>query len=95
MGCAPYTTNLIKNVLHYVYMCPTISLRISDQIKSDIDHFKGKVDWNHELRQFIEKKIDEERKIELLEELNVLIEELPVSSTGTAARFVREDRDSH
>ncbi len=76
-------------------MCPTISLRISDKLKSDIDYFKGKVDWNHEMRQFIESKIDEERKIEILEELNSLIEELPEAPAGTAARLVREDRDSH
>lgn len=76
-------------------MCPTISLRISDQIKLDIDHFKGKVDWNSEMRQFIVNKIEEERKIELLDDLNSLIEKLPAATTGTASRLVREDRDSH
>lgn len=76
-------------------MCPTISLRISDKTKENFDLFKGKIDWNNELREFIEKKIDEERKKDLLEQLESMISELPVAPQGTAAKLVREDRDSH
>lgn len=76
-------------------MCPTISLRISDKTKENFDLFKGKIDWNNELRDFIEKKIDEERKKDLLDQLESMISELPVAPQGTAAKLVREDRDSH
>lgn len=76
-------------------MCPTISLRISDKTKENFDLFKGKIDWNNELREFIEKKIDEERKKDLLDQLESIISELPVAPQGTAAKLVREDRDSH
>lgn len=76
-------------------MCPTISLRVTDQMKADIDHFKRKIDWNGELRHFIEKKVDDERKNELLEELESLIADLPGAYEGTARQLVREDRDSH
>lgn len=76
-------------------MCPTISLRISDKTKENFDLFKGKIDWNNELREFIEKKIDEERKKDLLDQLESMISELPVAPQGTAAKLVREDRDSH
>lgn len=76
-------------------MCPTISIRISEELKSGIDHFKSTVDWNQELRQFIGKKITEQEKIELLKELDALIEDLPPAPGGTALRMVREDRDSH
>jgi hypothetical protein len=77
------------------HMCPTISLRVTDKMKTDINHFKRKVDWNCELRQFIEKKVEEERKKELLEELESLIADLPTASDGTVKQMVREDRDSH
>lgn len=76
-------------------MCPTISLRISDKTKENFDLFKGKIDWNNELREFIEKKIDEERKKDLLDQLESMISELPVAPQGTAAKLVRQDRDSH
>ena len=76
-------------------MCPTISLRISDKTKENFDLFKGKIDWNNELREFIEKKIDEERKKDLLDQLESMISELPVAPQGIAAKLVREDRDSH
>ncbi len=76
-------------------MCPTISLRISDKTKENFDLFKGKIDWNNELREFIEKKIDEERKKDLLDQLESMISELPVAPQGTAVKLVREDRDSH
>ena len=76
-------------------MCPTISLRISDKTKENFDLFKSRIDWNNELREFIEKKIDEERKKDLLDQLESMISELPVAPQGTAAKLVREDRDSH
>lgn len=76
-------------------MCPTISLRISDKTKENFDLFKGKIDWNNELREFIEKKIDEERKKDLLDQLESIISELPVAPQGAAVKLVREDRDSH
>lgn len=76
-------------------MCPTISLRISGKTKENFDLLKGKIDWNTELREFIEEKIEEERKKDLLDELESIISELPASPQGTAAKLVREDRDSH
>ena len=76
-------------------MCPTISLRISDKTKENFDLFKSRIDWNNELREFIGKKIDEERKKDLLNQLESMISELPKSPQGTAAKLVREDRDSH
>jgi len=44
------------------------------------------------MRKFIVNKIEEERKLELLGELNSLIEELPAATVGTALKLVREDR---
>lgn len=76
-------------------MCPTISLRISDKTKENYDLYKGKIDWSNELREFIERKIDEERKKDLLDQLESVISELPVAPQGTAANLVREDRDDH
>jgi hypothetical protein len=88
-------TKFINSVYKKVIMCPTISLRISAKIKSDLDHYKSRVDWNYELRQYIEKKIEIERKKDLLEKLESMIEELEIAKEGTAEKLVREDRDSH
>lgn len=60
-----------------------------------MDYWKGKVDWNKEMREFIKKRIEEERKIKLIHDLELLVDNLQTVPAGTAAKLLREDRDSH
>ena len=83
--------------LYYIirYMCPTLSVRLPEQLKEGMDRLKDRVDWSDEIRRFIEKKIEDERKRALLRDLETQIAQLPKAPRGTASRLVRGDRDSH
>ena len=83
--------------LYYIfwYMCPTLSVRLSDHLKEGMDRLKDRVDWSDEIRRFIEKKIEDERKRAVLRNLETQIAQLPRAAPGTASRLVRGDRDSH
>ncbi len=76
-------------------MSCVISFRIPRRLKEEMDRFRNRVDWAYEIRKFIEKRIEELRRIEVLEEVRKVIEQIPESPPGTAARYVREDRESH
>ena len=83
--------------LYYImrYMCPTISVRLPDQLKEGMDRLKDRLDWSDEIRRFIEKKIEDERKRALLRDLETQIAQLPKAPRGTASQLVRGDRDRH
>lgn len=76
-------------------MCPTLSVRLSDQLKEGMERLRDHVDWSEEIRRFIERKIEDERKRARLRELETHIVQLPHVPRGTASRLVRGDRDSH
>jgi hypothetical protein len=76
-------------------MCPSLSVRLPDQLKKGMEHLRDRVNWNEEIRQFIRRKIEEERKRVLLKQLEARITQLPKAPRGTASRLVREDRDRH
>jgi len=72
-----------------------ISIRIPGELKKKIDSLKGLINWSEEIRKFIEGKIREIEQEEAIEEIEALIQKLPETSRGLAARYVRGDRDSN
>jgi hypothetical protein len=76
-------------------MSPTLSVRLSNQLKEGMEHLRDCVDWSEEIRRFIEKRIEAERKRARLRELETHIAQLPPAPRGTASRLVRGDRDRH
>jgi len=60
-----------------------------------MDDLRDQVNRNKEIRQFIRRKIGEELKRILLNELKARITQLHKVPGGTASRLVREDRDRH
>ncbi|RLF04931.1 MAG: CopG family transcriptional regulator [Thermoprotei archaeon] len=76
-------------------MSLTISFRIPRELKRKMDSLRGKVNWSEELRKFLEQKIRELEQDEAIEELEALIKRIPTIPEGTAAKYVREDRDSY
>ncbi len=76
-------------------MSVVISVRIPRRLKEKMDSLSDMVNWSEEIREFLEKRVEELRKRKVLEEVRRVIEQLPETPKGTAARYVREDRDSH
>ena len=70
-----------------------VSFRIPRELKKkmkDVD-----INWSEEIRKFIEAKVREYRKKKTLEEIDMMLANLPKTEKGTARKYVREDRDSN
>jgi len=72
-----------------------ISVRISKKLKEKMDELKDMVNWSEEIRKFLEKRVEELHRRKVLEEIRKVLEKIPESPKGTAAKYVREDRDSY
>jgi len=60
-----------------------------------MDELKDLVNWSEEIRKFLEKRVKELHRRKVLEEIRKVLEKIPESPKGTAAKYVREDRDSY
>lgn len=76
-------------------MSTVISVRISKKLKEKMDELKDMVNWSEEIRKFLEKRVEELHRRKVLEEIRKVLEKIPESPKGTAAKYVREDRDSY
>ncbi len=76
-------------------MSVVISVRIPRRLKEKMDSLSDTVNWSEEIREFLEKRVEELHRKKVLEEVRRVIEKLPETPKGTAVRYVREDRDSH
>lgn len=75
-------------------MSVTVSFRIPRELKRKMDEYRGLVNWSEEVRRFIERRVREYEQLRAIEELEEIIERIPQTPRGTAAGYVREDRDS-
>ena len=76
-------------------MSSVISIRVPPDIKHEMERMKTEINWNEEIKRFLRNKIEEKKKKELLDNLITKREKCRELPGGTAARMVREDRDSH
>lgn len=74
-------------------MSTTISFRIPKELKKRMDALRDRVNWSEEIRRFIEQRVRELEQEIAIEELEELITKLPQAPRGTAARYVRGDRN--
>ncbi|PUA31598.1 MAG: CopG family transcriptional regulator [Candidatus Terraquivivens tikiterensis] len=76
-------------------MSEVFSIRISKDVKKKMELLKDVVDWNEEVRRFIESRVDEFYRSRVIEEVRSVIMKLPETPRGSVTRYVREDRDSY
>ncbi|WP_331711198.1 type II toxin-antitoxin system VapB family antitoxin [Thermococcus chitonophagus] len=60
-----------------------------------MDKLRGEINWSEEIREFIKRRIEEERKRKALERFIGIVKTLPEAPRGAAKNLVRGDRDSH
>ncbi|HIP89514.1 MAG TPA: hypothetical protein EYH24_06250 [Thermococcus paralvinellae] len=70
-----------------------VSFRIPHELKRKMK--KVDINWSEEIRKFIEAKVREYRKKKALEEIDIMLANLPKIEKGTVRKYVREDRDSN
>jgi len=75
-------------------MSVTVSFRVPKELKEKMDRLRNYINWSEELRKFVEMRIREFEQERAIEDFENIIKSLPQASSGTAARYVREDRDS-
>jgi len=78
-----------------VVFLSVISIRVPRSLKERMDRVKDRVKWSDEIRRFIEERLNEIEKEEVLRRVEELLEGLPLQPKGFASSLVREDRDSH
>jgi hypothetical protein len=72
-----------------------LSIRISKDVKRRMDELRDVVDWNDEIKRFLEARVDELYRRKIIEEVRRVVELLPEMPRGSVMKYVREDRDSH
>jgi len=75
-------------------MGKVIAVKISDELKEEMDRLKGRVRWPEELRGFIEERIKREEAKDNLCEVIELVRSSRGVPKGFTSLSVREDRDS-
>jgi hypothetical protein len=60
-----------------------------------MDKLKNIVDWRKEIVTFIEERVRMYKRQRALREVIEILKGLPETPSGTAAKLVREDRDSY
>jgi hypothetical protein len=76
-------------------MSGVVSIRVSDELRGEMDRFRDRICWNDEIRDYIAKRLELERRTEVFDRITAEIAKRPGVPAGFAARMVREDRDGH
>lgn len=74
-------------------MSAVLSIRIPKSLKERMR--KLDVDWRAEIVAFLEQRVRYYEKLKALQEVREILRRHAEVEEGTAAVFVREDRDSH
>lgn len=72
-----------------------VSVKVSDEMKEDMEKRKKKINWAEEIRKFISGKLEEERRRENIRKADKILINTRRLPKGTMAKLVREDRESH
>lgn len=76
-------------------MSEVLSIRIPKELKKELDELREFIDIKKEVIEFLNKRVREYRRLRTLKEVHEALERHPILLRGTAAKSVREDRDSH
>jgi len=72
-----------------------VSVKVPPKVKEDMRKVKDSVEWSEEIRGFILKKLEEERKKEGIRKAEDVLRGVRKLTKGSASKLIREDRDSH
>jgi len=76
-------------------MNQVISIRVPEETRSEMKKLRRFINWNQEIRAFIQKRIDDKKKDDVLASVTERLRKNPALPSGSAAQLVRTDRDSH
>lgn len=76
-------------------MNTVFSIRVPEQTRSEMKKFREFINWNQEIRDFIQKRVEDQKKDDVLAMVTELLKKNPGLPSGSAAQFVRSDRDRY
>jgi len=76
-------------------MNQVISIRVPEETRSEMKKLRRFIDWNQEIRAFIQKRVEDQKKDDVLASITELLKKNPALPPGSAAQLVRSDRDPH
>lgn len=76
-------------------MNTVFSIRVPEQTRSEMKKFREFINWNQEIRNFIQKRIEDQKKDDVLALVTELLTKNHELPSGSAAQFVRSDRDRY
>lgn len=76
-------------------MNQVISIRVTEETRNEMKKLHRFINWNQEIRDFIQKRLDDKKKDDVLASVTECLKKNPAVPSGTAAHLVRTDRDSH
>jgi hypothetical protein len=71
-----------------------VSVKVSPKVKKEMEELKENVEWPSEIRKFIENRLEQAKREESLRKVEWILKDMPQVPRGTAAKLVRESRDS-
>jgi len=71
-----------------------VSVKVSPKVKKEMEELKDRVEWPTEIRKFIESRVEQAKREESVGKVERVLKTMPQVPKGTAARLVRESRDS-
>lgn len=72
-----------------------VSVKVPRWVKEKMKQYENMVNWPEEIRKSILARLEELERKQAVEEAVKLLENVRPAPLGTAARLVREDRESH
>lgn len=75
-------------------MSAVLSVRIPRELKEKLKKL-SEVNWRNEIVLFLTERVKYYEKLRVIKEVREIIEKIPGAEPGTAAQYVREDRDSN
>lgn len=65
------------------------------ETRSEMKKLRRVINWNQEIRAFIQKRVEDQKKDDVLATITELLKKNPALPPGSAAQLVRSDRDRH
>lgn len=70
-------------------------MKVPPKVKEEMERTKASVKWPEEIRGFILERLELEKRKESLSKVQEMLRGVRKLPNGSAARLVRDDRDSH
>ena len=70
-------------------MKKVISIRVSEEMRKEMQKLRRSINWNQEIRDFIQKRVDDKKKDDVLASVTEHIRKNPALPSGSAAQLVK------